>query len=212
VNTAQLTPVPVMTGAVAIAAGGSHSLAIKADGTLWAWGWNAYGQLGDGSTVQRSTPVRVTSLTDVVAVAAGHEHSLALTGDGRVWAWGRNASGQLGDGTTTNRTLPVAIAGLAGTTALSAGNDFSLALVTDGSAEGSVWSWGSNASGQLGDGTTLPASCPFASSRFPQPLRLSQASGGPPHATPTGGYGPGARTRTANWEMEPPAVGMCPRP
>ncbi len=177
VNANQLTPVAVLTGAVAIAAGGSHSFVIKADGTLWAWGWNAYGQLGDGSTLQRATPVQVTSLTDVVAVAAGHEHSLALTGDGRVWAWGRNASGQLGDGTTTNRSLPVAIAGLAGATAVSGGSDFSLALVTDGSGEGTVWSWGGNASGQLGDGTMLPRALPIRVPGVPAAVEIAAGDG-----------------------------------
>ncbi len=84
-----------------------HSLALKSDGTVWAWGWNGYGQLGDGTTTSRYTPVQVSGLTGVVAIAAGYYHSLALKSDGTVWAWGRNVYGQLGDGTTTSRYTPV---------------------------------------------------------------------------------------------------------
>ena len=73
---------------VAIAGGGDHSLALKSDGTVWAWGWNGYGQLGDGSTTNRLTPVPVSGLTGVVAIAGGDYHSLALKSDGTVWAWG----------------------------------------------------------------------------------------------------------------------------
>lgn len=155
-----LTPVAVLSGATAIAAGYGHSLALKPNGTVWAWGWNVYGQLGDGTTTQRTAPVQVTGLSGVVAIAAGREHSLAVTADGRVWAWGRNVSGQLGDGTTVNRSTPVALSGVWGAAAVAAGGDFSLALAADGAEEGSVWAWGGNASGQLGEGSTLPRLLP----------------------------------------------------
>jgi hypothetical protein len=92
----------VVTGAVS--AGGSHTLGLRADGSVWAWGANGSGQLGDGTTTQRTTPVAVSGLTGVVAIAAGGQHSLALGSDGSVWSWGANGSGQLGDGTTTQRT------------------------------------------------------------------------------------------------------------
>src|SRR5665213_1602411 len=92
---------------VSIAAGASHSLALKNDGTVWAWGDNGAGELGDGTTTQRNTPLQVSGLTGVVAVAAGHFHSLAVKSDGTVWAWGDNNSGDLGDGTTTQRDTPV---------------------------------------------------------------------------------------------------------
>jgi alpha-tubulin suppressor-like RCC1 family protein len=82
---------------VAIAAGYSHSLALKADGTVMAWGYNSSGQLGDGTTMQRLSPVAVPGLTAVVAIAAANRHALALKFDGTVMAWGDNSSGQLGD-------------------------------------------------------------------------------------------------------------------
>jgi hypothetical protein len=79
-----------------VAAGGSHTVAIKADGTLWAWGRNQAGQLGDGTTEDQSSPVQVGTATNWLAVAAGHHHTVAVRSDGTLWAWGRNQSGQLG--------------------------------------------------------------------------------------------------------------------
>jgi len=132
-----------------LAAGGTHSLALRADGTVWAWGWNDQGQLGDGTDTDRHTPVRVRGLTDVVAVAAGRAHSLALRADGTVWAWGSNEDGELGDGTDTDRHTPVKVPGLSDVVAVAARDWHSLAL----RADGTVWAWGNNRFGQLGDGT-----------------------------------------------------------
>lgn len=132
-----------------VAAGYYHSLALRADGTVWSWGWNGYGQLGDGTTTDRRTPTRVAGVRDVVAVAAGVYHSLALRADGSVWSWGWNGVGQLGDGTVTDRTTPVRVTGLTGVKAFSAGGFHSLALTLDGG----VWSWGWNHFGQLGTGS-----------------------------------------------------------
>ncbi len=143
-----------LTDVVSIGAGKMHSLALKSDGMVWAWGWNDFGQLGDGTrgvfgNRNRSEPVRVLGLTDVVAIHAGGGHSLALTSGGRVWAWGSNSSGQLGDGTTRSRNEPVHVSGLIDVVAISAGSGHSLALTSGGR----VWAWGYNFSGQLGDGT-----------------------------------------------------------
>jgi len=95
-----------------IAAGGYHSLALRINGTVWAWGRNGNGQLGDGTNSERRTPVQVSNLTGVVAIAAGGSHSLALKSDGTVWAWGVNGSGQLGDGTNSERRTPVQVSNL----------------------------------------------------------------------------------------------------
>lgn len=144
-------PQPGSDKVVAESAGYLHSLALEADGTVHASGWNAVGQLGDSTTTDRSVLVPVQGLTDVVQVAAGGAHSLALRSDGTVWAWGWNGVGQLGDGTTVDRLTPVPVPGLSGVVAVSAGTFHSLALRSDGT----VWAWGWNAYGQLGDGTTL---------------------------------------------------------
>jgi alpha-tubulin suppressor-like RCC1 family protein len=125
-------------------------LALKADGTVWSWGGNSQGQLGDGTQTERSAPVQVSGLADVVAIAGGSFHSLALKRDGTVWAWGNNGTGQLGDNTTTRRLTPVPVSGLTSVAAIAAGASFSLAL----KADGTVCGWGANSSGQLGDGTT----------------------------------------------------------
>ena len=138
---------------VAVAAGTSHSFALASDGTIWAWGYNGYGQLGDGTATQRLTPVR-TELTGVKFVASGDYHGLAVTTAGTVWAWGSNASGQLGDGTVTTRYLPAPVNSLTGITRVAGGNAHSLAVRSDGTA----WAWGYAYYGQVGDGTTGDAS------------------------------------------------------
>jgi hypothetical protein len=146
---------------VAIAAGWYHNLAVKSDGTVWAWGANWDGQLGNGTTNLATTPVQVKGLngvgflTDVVALAAGqeintvHDHTLALKSDGTVWAWGANGAGQLGDGTANNRTTPMQVSGLTGIIVIEAGAASSHAVKSDGT----VWAWGFNGDGVLGDGT-----------------------------------------------------------
>ena len=158
----RLRPAPIgVENARSVAAGVYHSLAVRADGTVWSWGWNGLGQLGDGTTVDRHAPIRVRGLDRVVAVSAGAYNSLALRADGTVWAWGWNGVGQLGDGTTTDRSTPVRVSGLAGVTQISGGGLHSLALTRDGA----VWSWGWNRLGQLGTGSaseleTRPARVP----------------------------------------------------
>ena len=141
---------PPLDPASRIAAGATHSLALAADGTVWAWGENGRGQLGDGTTTNRLSPVQVRGMSDVVAVAAGGQSSYAVKRDGTLWAWGFNQLGSLGDGTTVDRPLPVQVLGLSGVTAVAAGVYHVLAL----DANGTVWSWGSNGTGQLGDGMT----------------------------------------------------------
>ena len=130
--------------------GGDASLALLADGTVSGWGYNAFAQLGDGTTTSRPTPVPVSGLAGVRAIAAGVFHGLALLSNGKVMAWGSNGSGQVGDGTTTTRLSPVPVSGISGAVAIAAGDDYSLAVLSNGT----VMAWGANSSGQLGDGTT----------------------------------------------------------
>src|SRR5712691_2701153 len=145
---------------VQVSAGYHFGLALRGGGTVWAWGDNGSGQLGDGTTTSRSTPVQVTRLTGVTQVAAGAV-GLALRSDGTVWTWGDNEHGQLGNGTTASSSVPVKVAGLAHATGIAAGYDAAVATQTNGiSALASVWTWGGNSSGQLGDGTLTDHSTP----------------------------------------------------
>lgn len=138
--------------------GGGHSVVLRADGTVWTWGHNLFGGLGDGTTETRLEPVRV-GLEDVVEATGGGGHSLARTADGTLWAWGRNDRGQVGDGTNETRLEPVRVKGLDDVEidGFIGGYFHSIVVATDGT----VWIWGNNDSGQLGDGTTdnrpLPA-------------------------------------------------------
>ena len=148
-----------------IRSGESYSVALRADGTLWAWGNNPFGQLGNGGTIGRTLPAQVAAPAAAAAgttwtdMATGAAHQLARRSDATLWGWGSNFYGQLGDGTTTNRVLPVLIpvpvGAAAGTTwgAVATGL-FTLALRSDGT----LWSWGNNAQGQLGSGTTTTRS------------------------------------------------------
>jgi hypothetical protein len=108
--------------------GYEYSLALRNDGTVWAWGDNYEGQLGDGTSTDRSTPVQVTGLTDATAIAAGSWHSLAVRADGTVWAWGDNYFGQLGDGTVIERWTPVQVTSLCRVAAIEGGERHSLFL------------------------------------------------------------------------------------
>ena len=142
-----------LSGITAIAVGGDHVLARKADGTVWAWGENQYGQLGDNSLNSYAYPVQVPGLSNVTHVAAGDFHSLARKGDGTVMAWGRNSQGQLGDNTTTNRLIPTSIPSLTGVANVAAGSAQSVALKTDGT----VWAWGQ---GPNGNNTSTQSTVP----------------------------------------------------
>ena len=110
-TTERHTPVAVTPDRtyIAVSAGSDHSLALDRSGHLWAWGYNSYGQLGDGTTTRRRAPVEITPDRTYTMVVAGWYHSLALDSTGHLWAWGYNSFGQLGDGTTTRRRAPVEI-------------------------------------------------------------------------------------------------------
>jgi alpha-tubulin suppressor-like RCC1 family protein len=143
---AELTParstptlVPHLTGAVSVSAGSSHSLALRNDGTVWAWGYGFNGQLGNNEgTLYTAEPVQTVGLTDVVTVAGGGFHSLALRNDGTLWAWGSNNMGQLGDGTREDRYTPVQVTAIDQVAAVYASEDYSAVIRQDGT----VWTWG----------------------------------------------------------------------
>ena len=142
---------------VAIAAGWRHSLALTSDGSVWAWGMDPSGQLGDASTNNVNTPFRVIGLDNIVAMSAGINYSLALKSDGTVWACGNNDKGQLGNG-TFNSTLGFVhqVSNLTNIVAIAGGSTHCLAL----KADGTVWAWGNNDNGQLGNGTNDNSNIP----------------------------------------------------
>ncbi|MGB8169262.1 MAG: choice-of-anchor tandem repeat GloVer-containing protein [Chthoniobacteraceae bacterium] len=157
-------PVPTQpapgTTWVSVATGNIHTAAIRSDGTLWTWGYNFYGQLGDGTTTQRPSPVQVGTDTNWVMVAAGYFHTIALKADGTLWAWGYNSDGQLGNGVadgTTPHPIPTQVGTATNWTHVVSHGYHIIAARSDGS----VWGWGYNFYGQVGNGTTTtPVSTP----------------------------------------------------
>jgi len=142
-----------LTAVTAIMGGETHNVALKADGTVWAWGWNALNQLGDGTTTERNTPVQVNGLTNIVSLGSRAYHTLAIRSDGTVWAWGYDKNGALGNGkndSSSDNPVPIQVPGITNAKMVSAGYCFSLVLLADGT----MMSWGQNNGGQLGDGTT----------------------------------------------------------
>ncbi len=175
-------PVPGLDGVVKIAAGYQHVLALKSDGTVWAWGYNFYRELGNGTTADQATPVQVPGLTGIAQVSASFYDSMARGSDGSVWAWGHNGFGELGDGTTINRATPVKLPGLSGVTQISAGYEHGLAVKSDGTA----WAWGNNALGQLGLGTTTNHAAPV---QVPGLAGVTQVAAGQTHSLAIAGPG-----------------------
>jgi alpha-tubulin suppressor-like RCC1 family protein len=148
-------PARAESTSLAVASGYSHTCGVKKDHSLWCWGANDSGQLGDGTTTNRTLPVQVTALgTSVAEVSVGDLYTCARKTDGTLWCWGNNASGQLGNSTAVDTSTPTQVTALGtGVAEISAGDLFACARKTDGS----VWCWGS---GPLGDGTGTPALAP----------------------------------------------------
>ena len=150
-------PYPVELGSdkvIAVAAGRRFALGLRDDGTVWGWGFNFVGQLGNGSETSGvvAAPTRVLGLSNIIAIAAGDQHALALDAQGGVWAWGDNTFGQAGGDARTVST-PRRVTGLGAVSALDAGTGYSLAVRSDGS----TWAWGRGDQGQLG--ATVDSSC-----------------------------------------------------
>jgi alpha-tubulin suppressor-like RCC1 family protein len=129
-----------------VSCGSNHSLAVKTDGTLWAWGYNPYGSLGNDTRTNYSSPIQVGSLTNWKQVAVGYNANtvMAIKTDGTLWAWG--LGGAIGNGSQTSYSSPIQIGSLTNWKQVAVGNAHTIALKTDGT----LWSWGSNLSGQLG--------------------------------------------------------------
>jgi len=151
---------PIQVGSLStwtqISAAGSHSLAIQSNGTLWSWGYNAYGQLGLSDITNRSSPTQVGTLSIWTQIVAGRFHSLALQSNGTLWSCGYNVYGQLGLSDITNRSSPTPIGSLSTWTQIAAGQYHSLGIQSGGT----LWSWGLNSYGQLGTSDLTHRSSP----------------------------------------------------
>lgn len=143
------------SGDKTLATGKTHTVAIKNDGSLWAWGRNSVG-IGTGTSAGNLIPVRIGKDNNWKSVAAGGSHTVAIKNDGSLWAWGSNESGQLGDGTRTNRLVPTRIGKDNDWKSVAAGDKHTVAIKKDGS----LWAWGENENGQLGDGTRTDKTVP----------------------------------------------------
>ena len=139
-----------MTNVKSVAVGLNHSLALKADKTVWGWGSNSFGQLGDGTNTVRTTPVQTTGLASAAGISTSYYHCLAVRVDGTAWAWGINSAGQLGCNNTSNAWSPIQVDALSDAIGVATGNQHSIAV----KADGTVWGWGGNNYGQLGPNKT----------------------------------------------------------
>jgi alpha-tubulin suppressor-like RCC1 family protein len=140
-----------------ISAGGwFNTCGLDTQGSAYCWGDNTYGELGDSTKTQRSSPVRVVGGITFAAISTGTTHTCGLTSAGSAYCWGANSAGQLGDGTTTDQTSPVAVVGGLTFATISAGAEYTCGVTTSGPA----YCWGNNSSGQLGDGTQTGRTVP----------------------------------------------------
>jgi alpha-tubulin suppressor-like RCC1 family protein len=163
-TTSKSSPVSVVGGFtdwVQIDAGALHTVAIRSNGTAWAWGSNGNGRLGDNSTTNTSSPVSVVGgYTDWVQIRGGRFHTAAIRANGTAWAWGWNGYGQLGDNSTTSRRSPVSVVGgYTDWVQIDACFSFHTAAIR---ANGTAWAWGRNGNGQLGDNSTTNRSSPVS--------------------------------------------------
>jgi cysteine-rich repeat protein len=166
-TTNRLTPVSVIgLGATAavVSAGGHHTCVLSTGGAVRCWGYNGYGQLGDGTTTSRPSPGDVTGLPGgIVDLCTGQDHTCVALGTGEVYCWGRNNYGQIGDGTTVNRSVPTAVVDLAAPAVdVACEGDYNDAFTCAILADTSVMCWGYNTHGELGNNTTTDSSRPVA--------------------------------------------------
>ncbi|SKC14091.1 RCC1 domain-containing protein [Dyadobacter psychrophilus] len=145
-----------------VSTGSYYSMAIKNDGTLWAWGLNFAGQLGNGSTIEQRVPMQVGSAADWAIISAGDAHSLGIKNDGTLWAWGSNISGQLGIGSGIKQLIPVQVGSASDWISIECGLSHSLGIKSDNT----LWAWGKNSAGELGLGTNLNQSSPTKVGNF----------------------------------------------
>ena len=149
----EIVPVKIMDDVVAVSTGYWHAAAIKADGSLWTWGKNKSGILGNGTEIDSAKPIKI--MDHVMAVSVGQWHTAAIQTDGSLWTWGSNFHGEFGNGTKNPSNVPVKV--MEHVVGVSVGSFYTAAIQSDGS----LWTWGDNSNGRLGNGTTESSSLPL---------------------------------------------------
>jgi alpha-tubulin suppressor-like RCC1 family protein len=205
---------PGAASAIATSQASSHACAIRqSDGSIWCWGLNGNGQLGDGTKINRNVPVRVSTYTGAVSVATGAAHTCAAFGDGTVRCWGAGTDGMLGHGATTESLTGVQVSGISNAVQVTAGNNFACARLQNGY----VWCWGLGTSGQLGNNGTSNSSTPVIVSGLPDATDVSAGgayacavvTGGDVNCWGYNGYGQlGDNTTTNRLTPTPPSVSL----
>ena len=156
----QCSPTPVqvsgISSAITAAAGSEHTCTVLSGGSVQCWGWNQYGQLGNGNTNYSSVPVPVSGITNATAVAAGYVHTCALLSGGSVQCWGYNHDGELGNGNTNYSSVPAPVSGISNAVAIDAAEYHTCALLNGGT----IQCWGYNVDGELGNGNTMNSLVP----------------------------------------------------
>ncbi len=159
-----------LLGVRRISTGNSHRCALLTDGSIWCWGYNVQGQLGDGTKESRAEPMRASQLANIVDVSAAGNNSCALGRDGVLWCWGQNFYGQVGtEANGDTFAVPQQVTSLTGVSQVSVGDANACAVLTDGS----TWCWGQNDSGQLGADTPDRSGVPLRLPRLHGPRAIS---------------------------------------
>lgn len=153
-----------------ISAGDEFCLAIKNNGTLWAWGDNTYGQIGDNSVVDKTSPVQIGTDNNWVEISAGTDHSIALKSDGTIWVWGRNNLGQFGMAAPLTSSVPIQMGTDTNWSKIYAGREHSIGIKTNNT----YWVWGGNTNGQFGNGGTVPSNTPTPITSFDSATFISK--------------------------------------
>jgi alpha-tubulin suppressor-like RCC1 family protein len=175
-----------LSGVTAVAAGGGHALALLSNGTVMAWGYNGFGQLGNGTEANSDVPIAISGLSEVTAIAAKGNYSMALRRNGTVMAWGLNEAGELGDGTKTKSTVPVEVCAAGPQTPCPSGpflSNVKAIAAIEGTAtalleNGTVMDWGAGGDGGLGNGTEASSDVPVAVSGLTTAVGLPNGGGG----------------------------------
>lgn len=179
-NPVQVSGTSGLPWVIDIAAGSAHTVALDIFGTVWTWGSNSYGQLGNNSTTNSPIPVSLSTylFVPVIAIAAGYDHTVVLDSSGTVWTWGHNNNGQLGNNTVTDSLIPVSLNTYLPATVIAIAAGYEDTVAVD--SVGTVWTWGYNAYGQLGNNSIVNSPIPVSLSTY-LPATVTAVAAGTDH-------------------------------